>query len=683
MFFNLVRENSKRNRKENGLFFVSLIVSIVAFYIILSLENQDVIKFLKTMESDAVSRLLLLIPVLYGVSLFILFFLVYFAGKYQLERRSHELAMYLMLGMQRKKLFCMLLAEEIYNSIISLVIGIPIAVLISEIISMVTAKLVGIGIIGHNFSFSIWSVLWTCVGYFFIRLFALLILSGSIAKKDITQLLSASQERKQKVYNKTFIAIKLIVGIILLAIAYGLAIAGTSWTTIKAMGITLVMGSCGTFLVFNGVGIFFEIILKKKSAKNGLDIFTFRQIQENIFLKSNSLAVSSLLVLMALCCFAYGTAIAINSNTKNTSPLHYTFNPDQNMESIEKQLDKAGIDKYVNSIFEVKIGNTYDSEVEFSAKELVSAIEKQPDSSGRDVLINNMQYFDYPHVISLSGFNKLLEEANKEKFELKNNQIAFYKGYSFSYGNEAQVLEASLKENPKIQIGKEKYELIDKLYQENLVTDRVINIDKALIVNDEVFEKLTQNEYETYVNAILKDEYIKDKGLMTGISDVNKQLDSRTSLVYESHIQNMGRELFYVVAASYTTIYLAVIFLIIANTVIGVQFLMQQQKTVKRYKTMIKLGCSYEVLCKSARAQIKWYFSLPIIIAGISSVFGVKSLFAGVSTTAMKGETNTLMLIAIAIIIILCMVEFIYMHAVMKISDKKIYSLIEAKREID
>ncbi|EDR98488.1 hypothetical protein [Anaerostipes caccae] len=74
MFFETVRKNSRKNRKENGLLFVSLIVSIAAFYIILSLENQDVMVFLKKMESDAVQKLLLLIPVLYGISLFFLFF---------------------------------------------------------------------------------------------------------------------------------------------------------------------------------------------------------------------------------------------------------------------------------------------------------------------------------------------------------------------------------------------------------------------------------------------------------------------------------------------------------------------------------------------------------------------------------------------------------------------------------
>ena len=142
MFYDLVNRNSKQNRKENGLFFVSLIMAIVAFYIILSLEKQDVIIFLKTMESEALDKLFLLIPALYGLSLFILFFLVYFAGKYQLDRRSKELGMYLILGMKRSKLLLMLFAEELWNSVLSLIIGIPIAMCISEIISLVTAKIV-------------------------------------------------------------------------------------------------------------------------------------------------------------------------------------------------------------------------------------------------------------------------------------------------------------------------------------------------------------------------------------------------------------------------------------------------------------------------------------------------------------------------------------------------------------
>ena len=136
MFSNLIVRNSKRSRKENGLFFSSLVISIVAFYIILSISNQDVMRFLKEMESDAVDRLLLMIPIFYVATLVILFFLIYFACKYQLQRRKHEFGVYLMLGMRRSRLFTMLIAEDFIGSVFALIIGLPIAMLFSELISL-------------------------------------------------------------------------------------------------------------------------------------------------------------------------------------------------------------------------------------------------------------------------------------------------------------------------------------------------------------------------------------------------------------------------------------------------------------------------------------------------------------------------------------------------------------------
>lgn len=95
MFFKLAMRNSRRSRKENGLFFASLVVSIVAFYIILALSHQDVMIFLRSLESDAVNSLLQIAAVFYVFSLVMLFFLIYYASKYQLERRRHELGMYI------------------------------------------------------------------------------------------------------------------------------------------------------------------------------------------------------------------------------------------------------------------------------------------------------------------------------------------------------------------------------------------------------------------------------------------------------------------------------------------------------------------------------------------------------------------------------------------------------------
>ena len=92
---------------------------------------------------------------------------------------------------------------------------------------------------------------------------------------------------------------------------------------------------------------------------------------------------------------------------------------------------------------------------------------------------------------------------------------------------------------------------------------------------------------------------------MTAYLDLNEKLDE-TGIEYESYLQNMGRQLFYTIASSYITLYLAIVFLVVANTIVGVQFLMSQQKTGRRYQTLIRLGATYETLCQSAGKPVSY-----------------------------------------------------------------------------
>ena len=51
MFFNLAWRNSKRSRNENLIYFLTMVTAVAAFYIVLSLGAQDVIRFLSSLEA--------------------------------------------------------------------------------------------------------------------------------------------------------------------------------------------------------------------------------------------------------------------------------------------------------------------------------------------------------------------------------------------------------------------------------------------------------------------------------------------------------------------------------------------------------------------------------------------------------------------------------------------------------
>lgn len=683
MFSELVKRNSRRSRRENGLFFASLLIAIIAFYIILSLSHQDVIVFLKTMESDAVNRLLTLVPVLYGLTLFILFFLVYYANRFQLARRRHEFGVYLMLGMQRRKLFGMLLAEDLRSSLIALAIGLPAAVLISEVISLVTARLVGLGIVGHQFTLSLSAIGWTAVGFLAIKLLASLILSGKIVRQEIGALLTETPEGTKKQRPAAVYAAALVLGAALLAGAYTFAILGYAWSSLRYMANTIALGVAGTLLLFYGLRVIIDRLARRGDRAGKLRVFNFRQVEETVIHRSGTLAISSLLILAALCCFGAGVATARSSRAE-THTLDYTFRSDgQSLDDLRRTLAAGGLDSAFSDIFEMRIGRVrtstdYQNTVKFPA--LQRTIDAMPASDEQQQLQYLLEAVGYPHLIALSSYNRLLDAAGLPELTLAPDEAAVYCDSEVSSAENTALLDRLITDGAAVTINGAPFTLTGQVQSVSVVTDRSITISFALIVPDAAFDRYTQGDYDVYLNAVLAPSATEGKSLMRAIADMNEQLDP-LGLEYESYLQNLGRELFYIVAASYLTIYLAIIFLVVANTVIGVQFLMGQQKAARRYRTLVRLGAEHDTLCRAAKAQINWYFGLPVGVAAVSSLFGVRALFSGILSASAQSGMTEMMIAAGAMILLLCVVEWIYMAAVKRSSSKYLLTLMAPERE--
>lgn len=687
MFFKLVSLNSRQSRKENGLFFSSLLISVLAFYMILSLPQQDVMLFLNRMESGAVDQLLSMIPILYGVTLFLLFFLIYYAGRYQLERRRHEFGVCLMLGMRRGRLFAMLLLEELGSSLLSLAVGLPAAILLSELVSLVTVRLIGIGIIGHQTTLSLKAALWTAAGFLLIRLAAFLILSGRISRQEIDSLLADTPEDTKKQTSSLFHAAAILAGVLCLTAAYGAAIDGTAWSGVRTMGMTVAFGLLGTFLFFRGLRFPMELVLKSGRKKDRrLHVFHLRQIQETVIRRSNTLAVCSLLILAALCCFGAGVSIFRYYGQSEPYVLAYTFtgmDSENDAETVRQTLTDYGLDAPFSDLFEMRIGHirtTEDHEHAFQMEPVMSALRKLPSSADTEVVLNNLGYATYPYLISLDSYNRLLSAAGMPELALEPGEAAVYMDRSFTAHGEIELLGRILESEPEAVLDQETIRLTGTVQTTNLVADRSITLSFALILPDDRFEYYTQGTCSIYLNGVLAEETEAQAGLLSVILDLNEQLD-RTGLSYESYLQNMGRQLFYMVAASYITLYLAVIFLLIANTVIGVQFLMGQQKSGRRYRTLVRLGAAYDTLCRSAGKQIHWYFGIPAVVAVCSSLFGVWSLLNGILPSSARDGRSEMLLISASMILVLSVIESIYIMAVKRASDRYLLTLMVPMRE--
>ena len=315
----------------------------------------------------------------------------------------------------------------------------------------------------------------------------------------------------------------------------------------------------------------------------------------------------------------------------------------------------------------------------FDASEFLEAAKGLDESRERDVLVNNLGFFvrDSPYLIAESGYNEILRLKGKEPLELGEGEVAVYGDSGYSTEKLQKLQEDILERGLHVVMDGKTYSVRPGIYADNIVTDRSISLSMALIVRDKDFLKLRDGDRgSSFWNVKLKEDYIVKKGQMQAISEVNDLLKG-CPLEYESYLQNMGRQLFYAVAASYTTIYLAVIFFVIANTVLAVQFLMQQKKTGRRYQTLAVLGASDKRIYRSASVQVKWYFGLPVAAAAVSGIVGAASLCVFATPSAFAERIGSLFLGALVVTGMIVVVECFYIRAVKKLNYRHIWEIMQ------
>lgn len=666
MFFKQVRRNAAKNRKGNGLFFGSLVIAIVAFYTLLSLGEQDVMRFLATVESDAVAKLMMLLPIVYAVSLFFVFFLVYFACKYQTDSRRREFGMYLMLGMKRSRMFLMLFCETLWSSVISLLIGLPVSLFLTEGISLATAKVVGLGIIGHRFSLSPDAILWTVCGFVLVQLLSMLIICIGLGKAEVADLLRSGDAKKQTVSSGAKSTALFVIGLGLLLVAYYLGMFQMHTLRADVMLALIVCGITGTFLLYRGLGGFLGLHIRRKSPDAlGLQTFTARQVQENVLSQHKSLAVSSLLVMMALACVSFGISVGLGRSVNNRSVDFSLFGEEAQIDAV---LEKDGIremvkDSYPMYLSMVKNGYFRDEENAFDTSVLEQMLG--------DVRIE--------HVIAKSSYNQILKSMGKEELQLAEHQVALYT----SLANEGQlgsVLDQALQKGVSIGIDGTDYALYPALFYDNVVADRAITLYMALIVPDALFNQLARDPEAYCRNVRLSDEAVEETGLMQAVQKMDEQL-ADTGLEYDSYLGGIGRNLFYSVAASYLTVYLGILFWLIANTVIGLKYLIGQRQTKHRYETLTMLGADMPSVCRSVKKQIGVYFSLVLCVALVSSAAAIYSMFTSFTKLPIGVSMETVAVLAAVALVLFAAIEILYIGIVKRTASREISRMEITDRE--
>ena len=390
--------------------------------------------------------------------------------------------------------------------------------------------------------------------------------------------------------------------------------------------------------------------------------------------------------------------------TRGTSV--YDFTVMGNDQIVEKYLSNEQIRPYVSNLNRMEIGNIkstasdgISSPVDWSKfrKQIVQHLPQdvvdpatQEDGmysfgSDQPAALNLLGLIDTgsssPYLLPVSSYNRLLDAAGEKQISLGNNEVVYYLNPDFLGNAQDETVtllnqiaaDAQANNEALLSINERPFYLVPSVPMKGLTADENIKIITALIVSDEIYSEFVNSDTcMVYWNFCIPNELVETKGLMLPIMEA-RDLLKPSGLYYESYLNNFGRQLFYVISGSYTTLYMGFMFLIIACALLALQFLTQMQTTKSRYLTLSILGARREQIKRSINQQVLWYFLLPLILACISGAVGIYAMQLYLYSGAAHLEQSYPLLIAMAVIVVLVMV--IYGVAVARTANREIGKL--------
>lgn len=611
MYFKLAFKNIKKSYKNYVIYFLTLIFGICIFYTFNSIESQSVMMELNEQKQSAFMMAEQLMGYFSVFIAFVLGFLIVYANNYLIKRRKKEFGIYMTLGMENGSLSKMIFLETLFIGAISLGIGLVLGIMLSQALSVLTAYMFQVDLTKFQFVFSPLGFKRTVLCFSIIYLVVLIFNFISVRKIKLIDLLTASKRNEKPTIKNLWVSVILfLVSLGILGTAYYKVIHdGIAFASFNALGLPILLGCIGTFIFFYSLtGFFLKVIQgNKKFYLRDLNMFVMKQISSKINTTFVSLSFICLMLFLAICTFSGGLGInrAINADLKDLTKFDVTFwsNSGENIENLlkKKNIDISNIAKEESNMV------MYDSKIKYSnflSKEGMTAMKNYfPVANDNNIL-----------VIGENGYNDTLKLLGKEPVNLKENQY-------LAVGNIDEMkkwVNKSLENGKKINISGKTLEPENKKYENiNLYNFTMKGDILIFVVKDSLLEGL--KPVSSRFNMMLKDN-----------SNTKEELEEVRDQLVESQVYSITKKEIYDNAAglgatmAYLGIYLGLIFIITSAVVLAIQQLTESTDNVERYRLLKEIGVDQKMINKAIFTQVGVYFMLPLSLAIVHSIVGLK-----------------------------------------------------------
>ena len=630
MYSKIAMKNVKKSFKDYSIYFLTLTLAVCIFYSFNSIESQKAFMEMSASGAefiDEVSAMISCVSVFVAV---ILGSLIIYANNFLIKKRNKELGIYMTLGMGKAKISKILIFETIIVGVLSLISGLIIGFIASQGLSVLVVKLFQFKMNKFTFMISI-SAIGKTICYFGIMFLLVMIFNTFvISKYKIIDLLIVGRKNEEiKFKNPMIYFITFIICVISLSSAYKLVIDVGLEVEDPRFIISIILGIIGTVLFFFSLtGFILYIVKNNKSIYfKGLNIFIIKQINSKVKTNFISMSVICLMLFVTIVTLSTGFSFknALESSLEEATPYDFSayvyIDPDYNVISIEESLNKMGIS--FNDNAKVVYYNEYKNSESFN-----------------DIMNLNQSDGNFnPEIryIKISDYNKMRAISNEEPIELAKDEVLV----TSTASKVLPEIKEYMSKNDTLSIENTTYKIKNKnVIENNLSTYYMTNNFCTIVINDEFCDKAEAILSRVNVNFKLDKDKSQDD-LMKSIDDFNDRRysysnDSMSSSVDKDDYEGIGyvmafsRNYIYESNRGVTTtilfvgIYLGIVFLISSMAVLALQQLSEASDSIDRYISLRRLGVSKKSINKTIFMQTLVYFSIPVVLAFVHSIVGIK-----------------------------------------------------------
>lgn len=642
MLSKLSLKNIKKSIKDYAIYFFTLILGVAIFYVFNALDSQTVMMDVSTSTQELIE---LMMQMLSGVSVFVSFilgFLIIYASRFLIKRRNKEFGIYLTLGMSKRKISIILFLETLFIGIISLIVGLGLGVVLSQLMSLVVANMFEADLTKFTFVFSKASCIKTIIYFGIMYLIVIIFNTYSVSKCKLIDLLnSAKKTEKIKLKNPYLCIIIFIISSIVLGRAYYI-VTHDFLTLQEETDIIkpILMGVVSTFFIFWSLsGLILRITMSmKKFYYKGLNSFTLRQFSSKINTTVFSTTIICLMLFITICLLSACLTIknSMNANIKELAPVDAMFTTNMNMDKYYDDYRAYGYNdnQIKNSHYTVvEMFNIFNFDITKYLKEYIEVnTYGTPDltmnhtlGSKLDTIRTSFPFLKYDTkepIMKISDYNKVARLYGIEEYSLESNEYIIVADFK----SMVEVRNIALKDRETINLFghtlKPKYDSCQDGFVEMssnhintgiiLVADSVIDedylIQNHLIGNYKTSKKDEIVEIENSINQITKNPKINEYLLPSGTT----KLSIKEATVGLSAM------------VTFIGLYLGVIFLISSAAILALKELSESSDNKERFRMLRKIGTDEKMINKALFRQIGIFFMLPLTLALIHSVFGIK-----------------------------------------------------------